>query len=114
MVTSTLRAHWHFPMSASITPPASAPVRQTSPLAIVSLVFGLLGWSVLPLIGSMVAVVTGHLARAEVRRPPERYEGDGLAIAGLILGYTAVALGALALLLILVFFGGLFAVVAAS
>ena len=56
--------------------PLSGPARQTSPLAITSLVFGLLGFLLLPLIGSLVAIVTGHLARGEIRRAPERVEGD--------------------------------------
>ena len=90
------------------------PYRQTSALAIVSLVFGLLGWSLLPLAGSIVAIVTGHLARGEIRRAPERFEGDGLAIAGLVLGYTAIGVGLLALLLIFVVFGGVLALAAVA
>ncbi len=85
----------------------NVPIRQTSALAIVSLVSGLLGWSFVPIIGSLVAIVTGHLARSEIRRQPERYEGDGLALVGLILGYLAIGLGVLAILAFLLFFGGM-------
>lgn len=81
--------------------------RQTSTLAIVSLIFGVLGWTLLPLIGSIVAVVTGHLARGEIRREPERLQGDGLAVGGLILGYVAIALAILAGLIFVLFFGGM-------
>jgi len=81
--------------------------RQTSALAVVSLVSGILGWLPLPVIGSIIAIVTGHLARGEIRRDPGRLEGDGMALAGLILGYGALALGVFALLAVLVFFGGL-------
>ena len=63
----------------------NAMTRTTSPMAIISLVAGILGWTLLPLLGSIVAVVTGHMARGEIRRAPERLEGDGLATAGLIL-----------------------------
>ena len=94
--------------------PLSGPARQTSPLAITSLVFGLLGFLLLPVIGSLVAIVTGHLARSEIRRTPQRFEGDGLAVAGLALGYVAIGLGLLTLLVALVFFGGLFAFIAAT
>jgi len=88
--------------------------RQTSALAIVSLVAGLLGWSLLPVIGSIVAIVTGHLARAEIRRRPEALEGDGLAVAGLVLGYVMVAMALVGLLFVFLFFGGLLAVIAAA
>lgn len=81
--------------------------RQTSTLAIVSLIFGVLGWTLLPLIGSIVAIVTGHLARGEIRREPERLQGDGLAVGGLILGYVALALAMLAGLIFVLFFGGM-------
>ena len=62
---------------------------STSSLAVVSLVFGVLGWCVLPFIGPIVAIICGHLARAEIRRASvdNRMEGDGMAVGGLVLGY---------------------------
>ena len=85
----------------------NAAVRDTSSLAIVSLVFGLLGWSFLPMLGSLDAIITGHLARGEIRREPARLQGDGLAIAGLVLGYAAVLMAVLAIMIFVLFFGGL-------
>ena len=85
----------------------SLPPRQTSGLAITSLISGILGWTLLPFIGAVVAIVTGHLARGEVRRAPERLEGDGMALAGLILGYSMLALSLIGLVLVFAFFGGL-------
>ncbi len=90
------------------------PLRQTSTAAVLSLVFGILGWTLLPLLGSVVAIVTGHMARGEIRRAPERYDGDGLALAGLVLGYAALILGLLMLLVVIVFFGGLAALAVAN
>src|SRR5690606_18973594 len=76
--------------------PMNVPARQTSTLAIVSLVSGILGWTLFPFLGSLAAIITGHLARAEIRREPDRLEGDGFAIAGLVLGWLAVAFAILA------------------
>ncbi len=84
-----------------------APVRQTSAMAVASLVLGVLGWSLLPLVGAIGAVVCGHMARADIRRAAGALEGDGLARVGLLLGYVAIALGVLALLAIFLFLGGL-------
>ena len=81
--------------------------RQTSVLAVLSLVFGILGWMLLPGLGAIVAVVTGHIARAEIRRAPQTLEGDGLAIAGLVLGWLGIVLGIALVALMLVLFGGL-------
>jgi Domain of unknown function (DUF4190) len=83
----------------------------TSTSAVVSLVFGLLAWIMLPVIAAIVAVVAGHMARSEIRRSEGEVQGDGMALAGLILGYINLALGALVILLIAVlllgFAGGL-------
>lgn len=61
------------------------PSGQTNGLAITSLVFGILTYVLLPLIGALIAIITGHIARAQIRRNEQ--EGAGLALAGLILGY---------------------------
>lgn len=96
-------------MNTPVVPP-----RRSSALAVVSLVAGILGWSALPVLGSIVAIITGHLARAEIRRQPETLEGDGLAVAGLVLGYAMVCFAIIGVLCMLLFFGGLFAVIAAT
>jgi hypothetical protein len=86
----------------------NTPVRTTSSTAIISMVFGILCWVGIPFIGAFVAIICGHVARGEIRRaPPGTIEGDGMAIAGLILGYLHLALFALALSLFLTVFGGL-------
>ena len=81
--------------------------RNTSTSAIVSLVFGILSWLVLPFAGAVVAVVAGHMARAEIRRAHGALDGDGLAIGGLILGWLHLAVVVLSVLAIFLFFGGL-------
>ena len=54
-------------------------------MAIVSVVSGVLSWVMLPFIGGVVAIITGHMARTEIKNNPGM-QGDGLAIIGLILG----------------------------
>ncbi|MGH8030933.1 MAG: DUF4190 domain-containing protein [Luteimonas sp.] len=82
-------------------------VRDTSPLALVSLIAGVLGLTLMPLLGSVVAIITGHIARSDIRRAPERLSGDGLAVTGLALGYAAVLLAVFAVVAMVLFFGGL-------
>ncbi|HET6783109.1 MAG TPA: DUF4190 domain-containing protein [Pseudoxanthomonas sp.] len=84
----------------------NVPVRQTSTLAVVSLVAGILGWTLLPFLGSLVAIVTGHMARKEIRQDPA-LEGDSMAIIGLVLGWVAVIGMLLAIIAFVLFFGGL-------
>jgi len=78
------------------------PVRTTNTMAVVSLIFGIGCWVAIPFLGAIVAVVCGHVARGEIRRaPPGTQDGDGMALAGLILGYLHFFLMALLLLLLL-------------
>lgn len=81
--------------------------RPSSTSAVVSLGFGLLAWLLLPIIGAIVAVVAGHIARSEIRAAQGRLDGDGLAIAGLVLGYLQLVFAGLVLAAIFLFFGGL-------
>jgi hypothetical protein len=69
---------------------------------VVSLVFGILSWVFLPVIGPIVAVVAGHMARAEIRRSNGQLGGGGMALAGLVLGYVQLALFVLAICLLIV------------
>jgi hypothetical protein len=79
---------------------------RTSGTAIASLIFGIISWLGLPVVGAVVAVICGHMARGEIRRMPAgTIEGDGMALAGLILGYAQLIL---CLLVILLFIGMLF------
>ena len=64
--------------------------RTTSSLAIASLVSGILGWTLLPFLGALVAIITGHMARREIRAANGQLDGDGLAVAGLVLGWVAL------------------------
>lgn len=82
-------------------------VRETNSLAVVSLIAGILGWTLMPVLGSLGAIVTGHLARAEIRRQPQRFQGDGLAVGGLLLGWLAVIVAVVVVLAFVAFFGGL-------
>lgn len=90
--------------------PSIRPVNTTSSLAIVSLVFAVLAWCVLPVIGAVVAIICGHLARGEIRRSPvdRPLDGDGMAVAGLVLGYVQLALTLIAILLFAVVIFGVF------
>ncbi len=64
---------------------------QNSNLAIISLAFGISSWFLIPLIGGLVAVFLGHMAKQEIRASNGWVMGDGVATGGLILGYANIA-----------------------
>ena len=74
-------------------------------MAIVSLIAGILGFSALPLVGTVVALITGYSARNETRAVPPTASGDGLATAGIVMGWIQVALFILGICIFIVFFG---------
>jgi uncharacterized membrane protein len=85
-----------FPAAGYAPPAAPGPVNG---LAVASLICGLaeiptLGLSALP------AVILGTRARHQIRRTGQR--GDGLAVAGLILGWTAIRLFFAAIIIMMI------------
>lgn len=77
------------------SPPSyqAPPARPSSNMALASLILGILGWTVMPGIGSVAAIVTGHLAKSEIKNSMGTLDGDGMATAGLVLGYASIVLG---------------------
>lgn len=68
-----------------------------SSMAIISLVSGILGLSLVPLIGSIVAVITGPMAKREIRESGGMLAGEGMATAGIVLGWIGIAMSLMGL-----------------
>lgn len=85
------------------TPPSMPVYRRDSSLAIASLICGIAGWLFVPFLGAIAAIITGHLAKKEIRESNGMLDGDGMAIAGLVLGYTQIGLILLAVVCIMTF-----------
>lgn len=64
---------------------------ETSTLALISLIAGILSWFMAPLVGGVIAVITGHMAMRELRESQGTLTGEGMAKVGLILGYLHLA-----------------------
>ena len=87
-------------LTADVTPPAPPPASVPPPqvyrppgattngLAVASLVAGLVWFAWL---GSICAVVFGHIALGQINESNGRETGRGMAIAGLVLGYIGLA-----------------------
>lgn len=69
--------------------------QPTNGLAIASMICGIVGLMSMCVygfgaIGGILAIIFGHIARGQIRRG--QGQGDGMAVAGLIMGYIAVGL----------------------
>jgi hypothetical protein len=92
----------------TVTPSRTYLPGETNTLAVISLIAGITAWFLFPLVGAIVAIFTGHMAKSEIRKNPGVYTGDGFATAGLILGYLQLALMIMSLcLLALLIVGGI-------
>ncbi len=76
--------------------------RRTNSLAVASLVCGLaqpfLGLTTIP------AIILGYAARGQIRRTGE--DGNGIATAGLVLGWVGLTIGVLVVLFVAAFTAG--------
>jgi type IV pilus assembly protein PilA len=80
----------------TVSPQALTP--QTSGKATASLILGIF-FLVFP--AAVLAIIFGHLSRSEIKRSGGRLTGAGRALAGLILGYSGVAIIPLGLIIII-------------
>ena len=86
-----------------VQPPYQS-MQRDSTLAIISLISGICAYVFLPFIGSLAAVILGHLAKKEIRESNGTIKGDGMATAGLVLGYIQLTLILLGIVLLVVLF----------
>lgn len=78
-------------------------IKKTHPMAIASLVMGIL--SIIPyftLITGILAIVFGNSALRKIAANPDRYDGEGLAKAGKIIGIVFLSLYTFIILLVIV------------
>jgi hypothetical protein len=76
---------------------------KTNTLAIVSLIAGIVGLVLIPLLGSLTAVITGHMSLSQIKRTGEG--GRGLGLTGTILGWVGLALGVIGVIIFIAFWG---------
>ncbi len=96
-------------MSENIPPtssqPTYLPAQKDSTLAILSLVFGVASYLVVPFIGSLAAIILGHIAKSEIKKSNGTLTGNGLATAGLVLGYVQWGLTIIGIAIAVLIFG---------
>jgi hypothetical protein len=78
-------------LHSKLSPDAEPQPLRISELAFFSLLAAIFGMFIPP-IGSLAAVIMGHIARRRCRNQPQ-LRGSRLALSGLILGYIGVAFG---------------------
>jgi Domain of unknown function (DUF1707)/Domain of unknown function (DUF4190) len=86
------------PVPVDAGPATVAPVAKANGLAVASLACGFAQFLVGPL-ATLPAILFGHMAMNQIKETGE--QGKGLAVAGLVLGWGAVALGIILMLVVM-------------
>ena len=79
-----------------------APAVKTNALALTSLISSIAAFVIVPFIGSVVGVITGHIALRQLKTSGEN--GRGMALAGTIVGWVGVALSIVGIALAVIWF----------
>src|SRR5215469_1977646 len=74
-------------LMSSVNTTAQSVPTSTSGKAIASLILGFFSF-LIP--SAIAAIILGHVSRSEIRKSQGRLQGDGIALAGLIMGYMGI------------------------
>jgi len=77
--------------------------RQTNTMALVSLIAAISSYVLFPCIGSIVGLICGIMAKKQIDQEPERWEGRGMATAGIVISCIHLGVSVLAVLAYVVF-----------
>ncbi len=72
--------------------PPTRGVPQTESMAIVSLVLGILSLTVFHFLAGIPAIIVGRSARDKIRAYPQQLTGEGMATAGIVMGWISVGI----------------------
>ncbi len=64
--------------------------QQNSSLAVISLISGIASFFIVPLLGAIAAIITGNMAKKEIKQSGGRLTGEGMAQWGTILGWVNI------------------------
>lgn len=74
------------------TLPVVMPSKRTSGLAIASLILAISGFICLPVLGPILGIIFGILAKSQIKRESGRLQGGGMATAGIVISVIAIVL----------------------
>jgi hypothetical protein len=66
--------------------------RPTNGMAIASLIMGITGFTCLPALGSILALIFGYIGKGQVARSQGAQDGRGMALAGIVMGWIGLIL----------------------
>ena len=93
---------YHYPYQPAYPTPLPFRARKLDEMAIISLVCAVASFVIFPFFPAVAAIALGYVSRQRIREAHGSLEGNGLALAGILVGILNVALCLGFLVLILV------------
>lgn len=87
------------PISSAVLPPLGT-IQQNDGKAVASLILGILALTMFWILTGIPAIILGHMSRSRIKKSMGRLKGDGMALAGLIMGYISLAILPFVLLIV--------------
>jgi hypothetical protein len=75
---------------------------KNSDWAAISLIAGILGLMTFPIFGSLIAIISGYVAKSDIRLSMGKLAGKKMATWGLVLGWIGIALVFLTILILII------------
>jgi len=80
------------PVNQEVTPAYTSAPKKTSGMAIASLVCSIVGFFICLFVGQILGIIFGYQAKKEIEQSQGTVEGEGLAKAGIIIGWIGIAI----------------------
>ena len=91
-----------FPNTVAASVSGTQAIPKTETMAIVSLVLGILSLTILHFLAGIPAIIVGRAARGKIRANPGQLGGEGMARAGIIMGWISVGIACAVAVLVIV------------
>jgi Domain of unknown function (DUF4190) len=90
-----------YPLPVVATPQLVFAPPQTDDKAVISLVLGVLSLISFSILAGIPAIIVGRMSRENIRASSGRLTGEGMATAGIVMGWVSVGLAGVVLLIVL-------------
>jgi Domain of unknown function (DUF4190) len=90
-----------YPLPMAAAPQLVFAPPQTDDKAVISLVLGVLSLISLSILAGIPAIIVGRMSRENIRASSGRLIGEGMATAGIVMGWVSVGLAGVLLLVVL-------------
>lgn len=88
--------------ASPVVAPRYVAMQPTEDKAVISMVLGILGLVSFSILAGIPAIIVGNMSRNNIRASAGRLGGEGMATAGIVMGWVSVGLAGLGVLVVII------------